>query len=280
MRFHGALLELLGRRVSRVAPFTVRQAIVGALTVLVVLYGAFLRFGAITLTYGSVSHPSWLRTVQHTREPSSVLRPPSVTWTAGPTYAHADGPYTRYVSDPYTYLKYAREMESCFAAHRREPVFPFVTKVFLTLLRNQDVAVSFASASFSVLAIVGTLAIGWYAFSWWVGLGAALVMAIEYDLVSAGIKGERDDAFMCAAVLAAYAMLRYARVPSRWNALLVGLAGGLACLVRITALSFVLPGLTLLLIASGGPWRERLKGMGLAALAAPRWSRPLRSTAG
>jgi hypothetical protein len=104
-------------------------------------------------------------------------------------------------------------MRSFYAANLREPLFPFVTKVFLRLLRNQDVAVSFASAAFSVLAIIGTLAVGWYAFSWPVGLGAALAMAIEYEVVSSGVDGLRDDAFACAAVLSAYVMLRYARVP-------------------------------------------------------------------
>lgn len=153
------------------------------------------------------------RAIQQTREPASLLRPAGVTWTAVPSYPHRDGPPTHYASDPYTYLKYAREMRSFYAAHLREPLFPFVTKVFLRLLRNQDVAVSFASAAFSVLAIIGTLAVGWYAFSWPVGLGAALAMAIEYEVVSSGVDGLRDDAFVCAAVLSAYVMLRYARVP-------------------------------------------------------------------
>jgi 4-amino-4-deoxy-L-arabinose transferase-like glycosyltransferase len=266
MRVPGALLGLLGRRVSRVAPFTVGQTLAGVLTFLVVIYGAFLRFDAITLKYGPASRPSWLGAIQQTRGPSSLLRPAGVTWTAVPTYPHRDGPPTHYLSDPYTYLGYAREMRSFYAAHRREPLFPFVTRVFLGLLRNQDVAVSFASAAFSVLAIIATLALGWYAFSWWVGLGAALAMAIEYDVVSSGVEGWRDDAFMCAVVLSAYVMLRYVRVPSRRNALLVGIGGGLACLVRITALSFVLPGLAFLLVSATGRWRERLKGVGLAAV--------------
>ena len=165
MRFHGALIGLLGRRVSRVVPFTVGQTLAGAVTVLVVIYGAFLRLDAITLRYGPVSRPSWLRTLQQTRGSASLLRPAGVTWTAVPTYPHRDGPPTHYVSDPYAYLQYAREMRSFYAAHRREPLFPFATKVFLRLLRNQDVAVSFASAASSVLAIIGTLALGWYAFS-------------------------------------------------------------------------------------------------------------------
>jgi hypothetical protein len=71
---------------------------------------------------------------------------------------------------------------------------------------------------------------------------------------------------MCAVVMAAFLMLRYARVPSKWNAWLVGIVGGLACLIRITALSFLVPGLAFLLVGATGRWRDRLKGVSLAAL--------------
>ena len=37
-------------------------------------------------------------------------------------YPHRDGPDTRYSSDPYTYLRFARAMPSFYAAHvRRDP---------------------------------------------------------------------------------------------------------------------------------------------------------------
>lgn len=266
MRIFDAFFRLLGRPAGRAVPFTIGQRLAGALTVLVVLYGAFLRFDAVTLKYGPVLQPPWLRAIQETREPGSLLRPDAVNWTAVPLYPHKDGPPTHYSSDPYTYLKYAREMQSFYAAHRREPLFPFVTRLFLGALGDQDVAVSFASAAFSVLAIVGTLALGWYAFGWVVGLGAALALAIEYDVVSSGVLGLRDDAFMCAVVLSALVMLRYARAPSIRNAALVGVVAGLACLIRITALSFVVPGAAYLLVGPSAHWRERLKGVGVAAL--------------
>jgi len=195
-----------------------------------------------------------------------MLRPGRVSWDPVPRYPHRDGQWTRYISDPYTYLQYAREMRSFYAAHRREPVFPLVTKVSLRLLDQQDVAVSFASASFSVLAIIATFLLGSYAFSYRVGLGAALAMAIEYDVISWGVGGWRDDGFTCAVVLSAYAMLRYSRVPSRWNAVLMGVVAGLACLVRITSLSFLVPGFACLFLVTRGPWRERLGGVGIGVL--------------
>ena len=108
-----------------------------ALLLLVVGYGTVLRFDALTLTYGTVSSPGWLRGLQESRGPTSVLRPADFKWERW---------QGRYISDPYTYLQFAREMRSFYAAHRREPLFPFATKIALKLLGNQDVAVSFASA--------------------------------------------------------------------------------------------------------------------------------------
>lgn len=261
---HRSMAGLLARRVPLAATITVGQVLAVGLVALVVVYGAVLRFDALTLRYGPVSRPGWLHVLQQSRAPQSVLRPSSVRWDSEPSYPHRDGHWTRYVSDPYTYLQYAREMRSFYAAHRREPLFPFVTKVFLRLLDQQDVAVSFASASFSLLAIVATFLLGSYAFSYGVGLGAASAMAIEYDVISWGVGGWRDDAFTCAVVLSAYAMLRYARVSSRSNAVLLGVVAGFACLIRITSLSFLVPGFVLLALTTSHAWRERLKGVGLS----------------
>jgi 4-amino-4-deoxy-L-arabinose transferase-like glycosyltransferase len=174
----------------------------------------------------------------------------------------------RYISDPYTYLQYAREMRSFYAAHRREPVFPFVTKIFLRLLDQQDVAVSFASASFSVAAIAATFLLGAYASSYWVGIGAAIAMAVEYDVITWGAGGWRDDAFTFAVVLFAYATLRFARDPSGRHAVAMGAVAGLACLVRITALSFVLPGFACLALIGARPVRARLAGIATGLLVA------------
>jgi hypothetical protein len=283
------------------------KILAAGLALLVVLYGAILRLDAITLKYGPVTQPGLLRSVQLSLV-SLGLRPRRVTWEPVPEYLHRDGPPTHYLSDPYTYLQYAREMHGFYAAHRREPVFPFVTKIFLGLLGGQDVAVSFASAAFSVLAILATYLLGAYAFSpavsansrapapMWkefgvgtvIGLGASLGLAIEYDMISWGVDGWRDDAFTCAVVLATYAMLRYARQPSRSNALFLGIVAGVACLIRITSLSFLAPGFAYLVLAAAWAgseakepaserelaqpvrrsWDARLRGVGLAVLVA------------
>lgn len=234
----------------------------------VVLYGAVLRVDALTGMYGPVTSPGWLKLMQHARTGESALRPDAMAWAPVPDYPHADGPPTRYRSDPYTYLKYAREMRSFYAAHVREPLFPFVTKVFLWLFNQQDVAVSFASATFSLLAIVATYLVGALAFSPVVGLIAAFTLAIEHELIGWNVGGWRDDAFTAAVVVCAYTMLRYWRMPSRTNGLLMGIAAGLACLVRITSLSFIVAGFGFLLVLRGRAWRSRLTELGLAGITA------------
>jgi 4-amino-4-deoxy-L-arabinose transferase-like glycosyltransferase len=157
-------------------------------------------------------------------------------------------------------------MHGFYAAHRREPLFPFATRVFLWLLHDEDVAVSFASGMFSVLTIVATYALGAAVCSVPVGLAAALLVAVEYELVSWGIQGWRDDAFMCVVLLFTVALLRLTRSQTIAGAILVGVAAGAACLVRITSLSFILPALALAAFEGQGLRRDRLRGVVLAVV--------------
>ncbi len=257
----------MGALTSVVRSARIRRVVRVALPALVVAYAAILRFDAITQMYGPADRPGWLHTVQvHGQAPLRWLRPARLTWPAEGTYPHRDGPATRYYGDPYTYLRYAREMSSFYAAHSREPGYPFVTKVFLRLLDDQDVAVSIGSAFFSVLLVLATYLLGSLAFSRWVGLAAALAMAIEADVISWSALGGRDDFFTFTVVMFAYALLKYMHEPSRNRAILTGVAAGAACLVRITAPSFILPALAYGLVTTKRPWPERLRHVGLSAL--------------
>ncbi|CAN5755247.1 hypothetical protein BH24ACI5_BH24ACI5_22320 [soil metagenome] len=238
------------------------------LITLILVYGAVLRLAALTDIYGPVQHPGWLRTMQQAVAASPYLRPAAIRWDRSELFPHRNGPPSQYRSDPYTYLQYAREMRNVYAAHRREPLFPFATKVWLWLLSDQDVAVSFASAAFSVLAIAATFWLGAAAFGYRVGVGAAALMAIEYDLIAWGVGGWRDDAFMCAVVLTAVGLLRFKRDPGWRSGLALGIIAGGACLIRITSLSFILPALAILALWPGARWRERLIGAAVALTAA------------
>jgi 4-amino-4-deoxy-L-arabinose transferase-like glycosyltransferase len=152
-------------------------------------------------------------------------------------------------------LKIARGMTSFYAAHVREPVHPWATRQFLALMADQDVAVSFASALCSVLAVAATYLLGAYAFSRWVGLAAAFALAIERDVIAWSAEGWRDDGMMAMFVLAAWACLRVADRPTVLNAIVAGVVAGLAVLTRITTLTFLLPAIAL--IAWRGVWPTR-----------------------
>ena len=234
-----------------------------------ILFAAVLRLDALTARYGHVSQPAWLQSLQSGSQTLvGMLDPPVADWEPEPEYPHRDGPPTHYLSDPYTYLQRAREMSSFYGAHYREPVFPFVVKVYLWLLSDQDVAVSFASATFSVLCVLATYLMGALAFSRWVGCAAALGMAVEREAISWGVAGYRDEAFACAVGLSTCAMLCYRRKPSTGSAVALGVSAALVCLTRIFSVSFLAPGFLFLLLWPAGSWRQRLRGLVIATLAA------------
>jgi len=241
-------------------------AVARLLLILIASYAALLRLEAITVKYGAVQHPSWLRALQEQAVATAPsLRPTAMTWTPVDPSPHKDGRSSRYTSDPYTYLLYAREMRSFYGAHYREPVFPTATRVFLWWLHDQDVAVSFASATFSILTVVAAYFVGLAAFgSPWIGLGAALGMAIERDVIAWSVSGWRDDAFAFAVLLAVYALLVYRQKPSIGRAVTLGAVAAFACLTRVFSLSFLVPGFLCILLRSPGQWRDRFRGVAIA----------------
>lgn len=205
-----------------------------AAVVVIVIVAAALRFETICVMYGPFDRPVWLFELEaHTRARIAALRP--VNLYVGPV----EQPYAG--GDPINYLRFARAMTSFYAAHVREPVFVASTKLWLMLADDQNVAVSLASAMFSTLAVWATYLLGSYAYSRWVGLAAAFALAIERDAIAWAAEGWRDDAMMFVFVMSCYAFVRCMRAPTVANAIFAGAIAGIACLTRITALSFLLP---------------------------------------
>ncbi len=231
------------------------------LALLTTAYGALLRFDALHARYGPIERPSWAGSLLNTASAvGAPLRPPGFVWY------HEPRPYVG--GDPINYLRYAREMQTFYQGHLREPVFLAVTKGFLWLLDDADVAISFASASASTLAIPATYLLG-RMFSPWIGILAALGLAVDYNAVSWAPDGWRDDTFMLAFTLTAWLFVRFRRAPTHGNAVAVGLAGAVSCLTRITSVSFVLPGLALAIVDGlRAEWRRRWQGAIIAALTA------------
>jgi Dolichyl-phosphate-mannose-protein mannosyltransferase len=216
-----------------------RRALPTCAAVVVTIYGAVLRLDALVGRYGTVDHPRWARWIERLSALAPALKPKIYAW---PRVAN---PYVG--GDPISYLGFAREMRSFYQPHVREPIFLALTRAWLLLLDNQDIAVGFASMTGSIAAIVGTYLLGAAACSPAVGLLAAGALAIDYDAIGWAPDGWRDDTFAAAFVFALWAIVRLRQRPSVGNAVLAGCLGAVACLTRVTALSFLVP--TLLWVA-------------------------------
>ena len=241
-------LFLRGQRIAGVA---VAVAITG--------YGALLRLDAYVGQYGELSHPAWARIATHDIAPlGHRLTPHSIQWRRIPQ------PYVG--GDPINYLLYAREMTSVYQPHVREPGFLAAVRIALAALDGQDAAVSLASAAGSLLCVIAVYLLCAALVSPLAGAAAALVMAIDRDVLSWSVGGWRDDLFTALVTLAAWGFVRFHRRVSFGNALLAGITGGLACLTRITALSCVIPALAWVAFAGGRHQRRRRVEYAAAAL--------------
>ncbi len=269
-----------------------RRALTWTVLAVILVHGALLRLDAITGRFGVVSSPSWVSALQaRSWLPPDAIRPDSIVWEPGPLYPHIDGPPTHYRSDPYTYLDAARKMTKFYMPHVREPVFPFVTNLALRALDNQDVAVSFASTAWSLLAIWSTYLLGAAVWSRPVGLIAALGLSLDYHVIALASLGWRDDAYMAAFTICAYLLLRYWRaghaepLPAyrvgRWRvdalyvgAAVLGLAAGFTMLTRLMAISFFVGGVGWIALGHRTAWRRQLTGAAIVALVAVVTSAP------
>lgn len=231
------------------------------LALLITVYGAVLRLNVIESRYGPIARPAWARVLTAKAAAAARhLEPGMYAWPPDPN------PYVG--GDPIGYLKFAREMRSFYQGHVREPVFLAWTHLWLWLLGNQDVGISFASASMSILTIPLTCLLGALAFSPAVGLLAGFALAIDYDAVSWSADGWRDDTFTCMVVLTICALLWLRRQPHPRRAVLAGVAAAVACLTRITSVSWIVPALLLIAVERRREWRHRAAMCGLAAATA------------
>jgi hypothetical protein len=230
--------------------------VVGA--VAVCLYGGLLRFDALVANYGWMGQPRWSTFLEQRVVPVvRQLRPSSIVW--GPIA----NPYVG--GDPINYLRYAREMRHFYQAHVREPMFLALTRTFLWLSGGRDIALSYASAAGSTLAILATCLLGAALGSRTAGIAAGLALATEFEAISWSMQGWRDDTFMMFVTFAAVSLLTMHRRPSTGAGVLAGLACAGACLTRVSAVSFVAP--ALLWIAALTPVDRRPQARQAAGIA-------------
>jgi hypothetical protein len=234
------------------------RAVPVALLLLATLYGTLLRVEVLVERYGTVDRPTWARVLTQRLAPLvQDLHPGSYRWY------RIDRPYVG--GDPINYIKYAREMRSFYQAHVREPIFLALTRTYLWLLGDQDVAVSFASMTGSILTIIAAYLLGTALLSPAAGVVLSFIVALEYELISWSVEGWRDDVFMATVTFSAWAFVRCQRHPCRKTAVWLGIATAAACLTRITALSFAVPGFAWLMVDHGGGDRAQRVRMATAA---------------
>ena len=226
---------------STLSDSRVRQRVYLAAAVLVTVYGGLLRFEALIVNYGWMGQPRWSEQAARLTMPVvSRVRPASKVWTK------IENPYVG--GDPINYLRYAREMSHFYQGHVREPMFLAITRGFLWLTGNRDIAVSFASAASSTLAIFATYLLGAAAVSPGVGLAAAIALAVEFTAVARSVEGWRDDTFMLFVALTAWALLKLRQRPTLMWGIVTGVTAAGTSLTRISAMSFVIPALIWLFV--------------------------------
>lgn len=236
-----------------------RRLLVAAALGVILLWGGLLRLDALFGKYGPFTHPRWVVALQHgVAAVRDTVVPDQWTW---------EPPARRYYGDPQNYIRFAREMRHFYQAHVREPVYLAGTRFFLVLTGGQDEAVSFASATFSLLAVLAIFLWGRALHSTPVGLAAALALAIEREAIHWAPDGWRDDAYTAMVAFAAWTTVRMVRRPTvAWGAT-AGAAAAAACLTRVTALLFVVPVLAaFVLLGDRAGRRTRARSAGAAAV--------------
>jgi 4-amino-4-deoxy-L-arabinose transferase-like glycosyltransferase len=244
-------------RMSRLIP--------AAILAVILLYAGLLRIDALFRSYGPYQHPRWLAAMQPAVRTAAPLLTPNWPWR------HIPQPYVG--GDPINYLRFGRQMRNFYAAHVREPGFPAATRLGLMLAGDEDVGISVASISFSLLLLVATYLLGRQLGSPAVGLAAAAALAIDRSAVYWAIGGWRDEMFTFFAIMSAWAFLRLDRQPTYERAAIAGIVGGGALLTRITSITLLAPAVVFLLVSrrSGQrPLREVALATGIMlALVAP-----------
>jgi hypothetical protein len=227
---------------------------------LVVAYGALLRLDALVSGYGAPAHPRWIAALCKAAPLARYVEPAAYRWP------RIESPYVG--GDPINYLRFAREMRSFYQAHVREPVFLALTRGWLALLGNQDIALSFASLTGSVVWIAATGLLGLVLAGPAAGIVAALALAIDYDAVTWAPNGWRDDTFAAFVTLTLWALVRLRQGPSTPRAITAGILAGLCALTRITAILFVFPALVWILFEIYPAPRRRVARVWLAGAVA------------
>jgi hypothetical protein len=237
---------LLGR-IRSGASWRLRETGPLALSCLALIVAGSLRFEALVTRYWGVAAPDLAVAL------GSEIR----SFRPG-TFEHTPNPHP-YEGDPFSYLTIAKSMGSFYDPSAREPLFPALTRIALSLAGGRDIGINFLSGLCSALVCLGIFALGRSLGSGWAGAAAALLWAIEWQCISFSVEG-RDDLFSLQVALCTAGLVSLHLKPDRRGATLLGLAAGLTLLTRLSALTFLIPCLAAAVILPSPPPRgDRLR---------------------
>lgn len=234
-----AVQKIAAHRVLRLAPY--------AAAVLVVLYGAILRFDALLVRGHLLAEPSRLSRFHDRLAP--VL----------PYYGAFDPeiyPELPYRADVRGYLERARAMTlgNFYGPSIREPFYVFLVRAFLTLAGNRDVGILVQSLFFSVAALPMAFVLARRIAGGWWALATLVPLALNEWLVTEAPSGYRDDAYIFLLLVFIGSVFPLGGKPTPFRAVAAGVLAGMVCLVRLTGVTFVVPLLGL------AAWTRRKEG--------------------
>lgn len=213
--------------VVRIAPFRIqifeRRWVPGGAAAAIILYGCLLRFDAFLVHSG--------------RDPHA----PSGHWVPGYGVFHPDSaPDDPYRADVRSYLDRAETFTwtSFYAPSFREPFYIALTKPFLALAGG-EIGILIQSLVFSCAALVLFALVATELHGIWWATALLVPLALHEWLILEAPSGYRMSAYAFFLLAATAAMLVFP--VNRRGAIASGVLAGLVCLIRLSALSVVVP---------------------------------------
>jgi len=176
------------------------------------------------------------------------------------------------VDDAAGYHEFAQKMapftwrEGFYAPRYREPVFPFVLKLFFALFADSDLHHRLMTVYFGVIAIALAWWLGREAFHPFCGLAAALVMATDRYLIFRSMYGYRLELRTVLMVLFVYGLFVCRRGRPVWRSALAGIAGALLALTELSTFPAVAFFLVWHVVANRKEWKPASAAVAAAVI--------------
>ena len=165
-------------------------------------------------------------------------------------------------SDVGEFLDRAATNRTPFAAGHKEPLYSFITKLFAVPMGYRPEAMRVQTICYSVAVVLGVFLLARAAFNGVVAAVAGFLVADDLVLVRIAMRGFRMEVFTLLIMLYCYCLFVRRWRTERRRLAAAGIAGGLACLLRMPSLSFIVPALALYVLERRFGWLSFWPAMG------------------